>query len=214
MKEGLSRKTILHNEVQDKILDMLSNKEILYQNIPIEHLENNARLIKSFLYKEITTKYPKLNSYNKILRINQLKKNELFIILDKLPDLDEYSNMIENNKKNIKNYLKKKTTNTSDTALATNTSDTTLTTNTSDTTLTTNTSDTTLTTNTSDTTLATNITNINNTIETNNNILEIINDLQLDNNSTNSNIVNNVIKLIKNAVIVYSFYKLFRFLYN
>ena len=196
MKEGLSRKTILHNEVQDKILDMLSNKEILYQNIPIEHLENNARLIKSFLYKEITTKYPKLNSYNKILRINQLKKNELFIILDKLPDLDEYSNMIENNKKNIKNYLKKKTTNTSDTALATNTSDTTLTTNTSD------------------TTLATNITNINNTIETNNNILEIINDLQLDNNSTNSNIVNNVIKLIKNAVIVYSFYKLFRFLYN
>lgn len=193
MKEELSRKTILHNEVLDKILDMLGNKEILHQNVPIENIEKNARLIKSFLYKEISNKYPKLNSYNKILRINQLKKNELFIIFDQLPDLNEYSNIIENNIKNRKNnIIKKKYIETTDVT-------------------------------------ETEITNITeteatNTIETEttnrtekNNILEIINDLPLDNNSTystNSNIINNVIKLIKNVVIVYSFYKLFNFIYN
>ena len=98
MKEEISRKTILHNKVQSKISDMLNNKEILYQNIPIEYSEKNAKLIKSFLYKEISNKYPKMNSYNKILKINQFEKSELLNIFVNLPNLDEYSNMIENNK--------------------------------------------------------------------------------------------------------------------
>ena len=40
----------LHNKVQSKISDMLNNKEILYQNVPIEYSEKNTKLIKSFLY--------------------------------------------------------------------------------------------------------------------------------------------------------------------
>jgi len=196
MKEELSKKTILHNKAQNKILDMLNNKEIIYQNVPIECSEKNAKLIKSFLYKEISKKYPKFNGYDKILKINQLENSELFKVFDKLPNLDEYSNMIENSIKNRKNNLIKNT--------YTEKSNITETSNTIET---------------------SNITETSNTIETNNlakqndnNVFEIINEipLNLDNVSTNNNsiIVKNVLKLIRNVTIVYSFYKLFRWFHT
>jgi len=189
MKEGLSRKTILHNQVQDKILDMLNNKEILYQNIPVENLEKNARLIKSFLYKEISQKYPKFNSYNKILKINQLDKDELFSLLNNLPDLNEYSIMIENDINNRKKYMKKKETlkNVENIGNIENVE------------------------NVENVKTIENVNNVENVEKEEQSILEVINDLPLNNNS---NIVNNVIKLIKNVVIAYSFYKLFRLFYN
>ena len=197
MKEGLSRKTILHNQVQEKILEMLNNKEILFQNIPIENLEKNARLIKSFLYKEISQKYPKFNSYNKILKINQLNKDEIFLLLNNLPDLNEYSLMLENEINNRKKYTKKIIKIENQETFEKQE-------------------------------IIENKENIDikekvevekvekvekveeeHKIETD--ILEIVNDLPLNNNS---NVITTVFKLIKNVVIVYSFYKLFKFLYN
>jgi hypothetical protein len=182
MKEGLSRKTILHNQVQEKILEMLNNKEILFQNIPIENLEKNARLIKSFLYKEISQKYPKFNSYNKILKINQLNKDEIFLLLNNLPDLNEYSLMLENEINNRKKYTKKIIKIENQEIFEKQE-------------------------------IIENKENIDikekveeeQKIETD--ILEIVNDLPLNNNS---NVITTVFKLIKNIVIVYSFYKLFK----
>ena len=70
MKKRISKKTLLHDEVQSRISKMLTNKNIFYQNNPVDNTEKNARLIKSFLFRKISSKYPKYNSFTKILTIN------------------------------------------------------------------------------------------------------------------------------------------------
>ena len=90
MKKRISKKTLLHDEVQSRISKMLYNKYILYKNNPVDYTETNARLIKSFLYRKISSKYPKYNSFTKISTINDLDDNELSNLLQDLPDLDEW----------------------------------------------------------------------------------------------------------------------------
>ena len=94
MKKRISKKTLLHDEVQSRISKMLYNKNIIYQNNPVDNTEKNARLIKSFLYRKISSKYPKYNSFTKILTINNLNDNELSNLLLDLPNLDEWYNTI------------------------------------------------------------------------------------------------------------------------
>ena len=95
MKKRISKKTLLHDEVQSRISKMLYNKNIIYQNNPVDNTEKNARLIKSFLYRKISSKYPKYNSFTKILTINNLNDNELSNLLLDLPNLDEWYNNIQ-----------------------------------------------------------------------------------------------------------------------
>jgi hypothetical protein len=63
MKKRISKKTLLHDEGQSRISKMLTNKNIIYQNNPVDNTEKNARLIKSFLFRKISSKYPKYNSF-------------------------------------------------------------------------------------------------------------------------------------------------------
>ena len=95
MKKRISKKTLLHDEVQSRISKMLTNKNIFYQNNPVDNTEKNARLIKSFLFRKISSKYPKYNSFTKILTINNLDDNELSNLLLDLPNLDEWYNNIQ-----------------------------------------------------------------------------------------------------------------------
>ena len=77
---------------------MLTNKNILYQNNPIDNTETNARLIKSFLYRKISSKYPRYNSFTKISTIHNLNDNDLSNLLLDLPNLDEWNASIQQNK--------------------------------------------------------------------------------------------------------------------
>ena len=95
MKKRISKKTLLHDEVQSRISKMLHNKNILYQNNPVDNTETNARLIKSFLYRKISSKYPKYNSFTKISTIHNLNDNELSNLLLDLPNLDEWNASIQ-----------------------------------------------------------------------------------------------------------------------
>jgi hypothetical protein len=95
MKKRISKKTLLHEEVQSRISKMLHNKNILYQNNPVDNTETNARLIKSFLYRKISSKYPKYNSFTKISTIHNLNDNELSNLLLDLPNLDEWNASIQ-----------------------------------------------------------------------------------------------------------------------
>jgi hypothetical protein len=113
MKKKISKKTILHDEVQSRISKMLYNKNILYKNNPVDNTETNARLIKSFLYRQISNKYPKYNSFAKISTINSLDDNELSNLLHNLPDLDEFNNNIQKSKEK-RNLEKEKKSNISD----------------------------------------------------------------------------------------------------
>jgi hypothetical protein len=90
MKKRISKKTLLHDEVQSRISKMLYNKNILYENNPVDNTETNARLIKSFLYRKISSKYPKYNSFTKISTIHNLNDNDLSNLLLDLPNLDEW----------------------------------------------------------------------------------------------------------------------------
>ena len=93
---------------------MLYNQNILYKNNPINNTEINARLIKSFLYKEISNKYPKYNSFDKISTINKLNDNELSNLLEGLPDLDEYYTNIQQSKEKRTKENKDKLVNNSE----------------------------------------------------------------------------------------------------
>ena len=95
MKKRISKKTLLHDEVQSRISKMLYNKNILYENNPVDNTETNARLIKSFLYRKISSKYPKYNSFTKISTIHNLNDNELSNLLLDLPNLDEWNASIQ-----------------------------------------------------------------------------------------------------------------------
>jgi hypothetical protein len=113
MKKRISKKTLLHEEVQSRISKMLHNKNILYQNNPVDNTETNARLIKSFLYRKISSKYPKYNSFTKISTINNLDDNELSNLLQDLPDLDELNDSIQKSKEK-RNLNRKNQSNVSD----------------------------------------------------------------------------------------------------
>jgi hypothetical protein len=114
MTKKISKKTILHDEVQTKISKMLYNQHILYKNNPINNTETNARLIKSFLYKQISNKYPKYNSFDKISTINKLNDNELSNLLEELPNLDEYYTNIQQSKEKRTKENKDKLVNNSE----------------------------------------------------------------------------------------------------
>jgi hypothetical protein len=102
MTKKITKKTLLHEEVQSRISKMLIDKNILYQNKPVDNTETNARLIKSFIYKKISSKYPKYNSFSKISTINNLDDNELSNLLLDLPNLDEWYNSIQQSIENKK----------------------------------------------------------------------------------------------------------------
>ena len=79
---------------------MLNKGEITFKNKPIEATERNAKLIKSFLYKQISDKNPQLTGMDKILIIQKMNKSELLNHLKKLPDLDQLEKTIEEHIKN------------------------------------------------------------------------------------------------------------------
>jgi hypothetical protein len=95
-----SRKNELHSEVLNTITEMLNKGEITYKNKPLEATERNAKLIKSFLYKQVSDKNPQLTGMDKILIIQKMSKSELLNHLKKLPDLDQLEKTIEEHIKN------------------------------------------------------------------------------------------------------------------
>jgi hypothetical protein len=95
-----SRKNELHTEVLNTITEMLNKGEITYKNKPLEANERNAKLIKSFLYKQISDKNPQLTGMDKILIIQKMNKADLLKLLKNLPDLDQLEKTIEEHIKN------------------------------------------------------------------------------------------------------------------
>lgn len=79
---------------------MLNKGEITQKNKPLEASERNAKLIKSFLYKQVSDKNPQLTGMDKILIIQKMNKSELLNHLKKLPDLDQLEKTIEEHIKN------------------------------------------------------------------------------------------------------------------
>ena len=93
-----SRKNDLHAEVINQIMGMLNKGVIIKNSKPVEATEQNAKLIKSFLYRTVSEKNPQLTGMDKILIIKNMNQKEITDLLTKMPDLKELE---ENIRKHI-----------------------------------------------------------------------------------------------------------------
>jgi len=108
----ISQKEKIHNEVLETIMGMLNNGLLTQSNKPIEANERNAKLIKAFIYRQISEKNPQMGGMDKILAFKTMSENEIINMVKKMPNLDELEKSIQkhieekqstkkNNKKSI-----------------------------------------------------------------------------------------------------------------
>ena len=71
----------IHNEVLNSILELLSKKILIQKSKPIEVSYSNAKLIKTYIYRQISEKHPQLNGMDRILMIQKMTENEIINII-------------------------------------------------------------------------------------------------------------------------------------
>ena len=106
----ISQKEKLHKEILEIIMGMLNNGLLIQSNKPIEANEKNAKLIKAYIYRQISEKNPQMGGMDKILTFKTMSENEIINIVKKMPDLDKLEKIIlkhmEDKKINKKNEKK------------------------------------------------------------------------------------------------------------
>lgn len=93
-----TKKDQLFEMFQNKILKMLEQKLITYKNKPVDANEENARLIKAFLYHKLRENKT-LNSSDKITILNKKTEQEILDDLKDMPKLEDIKKQIEEHKK-------------------------------------------------------------------------------------------------------------------
>jgi outer membrane biosynthesis protein TonB len=101
-----TRKSEIHMEVLNMIMEMLNKGEIRQDNKPIEASEKNAKLVKAYMYKVVSEKNPQMNGMEKISLIKNMNNTDITTILKKLPNLDKLE-------KEIQEHIEKKRVETS-----------------------------------------------------------------------------------------------------
>jgi hypothetical protein len=101
-----TRKSEIHMEVLNMIMEMLNKGEIRQDNKPIEANEKNAKLVKAYMYKVVSEKNPQMNGMEKISLIKNMNNTDITTILKKLPNLDKLE-------KEIQEHIEKKRVETS-----------------------------------------------------------------------------------------------------
>ena len=101
-----TKKDQLFEMFQNKILKMLEQKLITHKNKPINATEENARLIKAYLYHKLRENKT-LNSSDKINILNKKTEQELLDDLEDMPTLEEI-------KKRMEEHMKKKNVDSDD----------------------------------------------------------------------------------------------------
>lgn len=100
----ISQKEKIHKEVLEMIMGMLNNGLITQSNKPLEATERNAKLIKAYIYRQISEKNPQMGGMDKIMMFKAMNENDIINTVKKMPDLDELE-------KTIQKHLEDKKTN-------------------------------------------------------------------------------------------------------
>jgi hypothetical protein len=100
----ISQKEKIHKEVLEMIMGMLNNGLLTQSNKPIEASERNAKLIKSYIYRQISEKNPQMGGMDKIMVFKAMNETDIINIVKKMPELDELE-------KSILKHLEEKKTN-------------------------------------------------------------------------------------------------------
>ena len=119
-----SQREKLHQEVLDMILSMLNKGLLVRKNKPIEPNEKNAKLIKAFIYRQISEKNPQMGGMDKIMIFKAMSEDEIINSIKTIPDLDELEKNIQKHiqekqsqeKKTTKKSVNNSETNNSDTS--------------------------------------------------------------------------------------------------
>lgn len=83
-----NKKSQLHQEVIDSIIDMLSNGVITHKSKKIKPTEDNARLVKAYIYKKVGEENPQMTGMDKILLIKGMSEDEFVNATKSMPALD------------------------------------------------------------------------------------------------------------------------------
>ena len=90
-----SQKDKIHQEVLAKIMNMLNEGLLLQDNKPIEANEKNAKLVKAYIYRQISEKNPQIGGMDKILLFKSMSDNEIIKMVKKMPNIDELEQTIQ-----------------------------------------------------------------------------------------------------------------------
>lgn len=100
----ISQKEKIHKEVLEMIMGMLNNGLLTQSNKPLESSERNAKLIKAYIYRQISEKNPQMGGIDKIMMFKAMSENDIINMVKKMPELDELE-------KSIQKHLEDKKTN-------------------------------------------------------------------------------------------------------
>ena len=100
----ISQKEKIHKEVLEMIMGMLNKGLITQSNKPLEPSERNAKLIKAYIYRQISEKNPQMGGMDKIMMFKAMSENDIIGAVKKMPELDELE-------KTIQKHLEDKKTN-------------------------------------------------------------------------------------------------------
>ena len=82
---------------------MLNKGLLMRKSKPIESSEKNAKLIKAFIYKQISEKNPQLNGMDKILMIKKMNEQDIISMIKNIPSLDDIEKNIQKHMEEKKN---------------------------------------------------------------------------------------------------------------
>ena len=85
----ISQTEKIHKEVLEMIMEMLNNGLMTQSNKPLEATERNAKLIKAYIYRQISEKNPQMGGMDKIMMFKAMSENDIINTVKKMPDLDE-----------------------------------------------------------------------------------------------------------------------------
>ena len=107
-----SRKDELHKEFLNTLLELLNKGDIKQNNKPIEATEQNAKTLKTFLWKKVSEENPQFSGMDKILQLKKMNDSEIIKSLTNLPNFEKYQKEIllniEKNKLEKEKFSSKK----------------------------------------------------------------------------------------------------------
>jgi hypothetical protein len=89
-----NKKSQLHQEVIDSIVDLLNDGIIKHKSNKIEANETNAKLVKAFIYKKTSKENPQMTGMDKILLIKGMSDDDIVNITKSMPSLESIQNEI------------------------------------------------------------------------------------------------------------------------
>lgn len=90
-----SQKNKLHEQVLDMIMSMLNKGELVKDSEPIKANERNAKLIKAYIYRQVSEKNPQLGGLDKILMISKMSDSQIQDTVKEMPELDDLEKTIQ-----------------------------------------------------------------------------------------------------------------------